>query len=82
MSVVIQINCVGGITCGPRACSKSFFFAVKPVTPGRVIHFLCARALAWTKKKLKLARNGNHFSSICYLNGTLVCTPVFPLNMN
>ena len=29
MSVVCQINCVGGITCGPRACSKS----VKPVTP-------------------------------------------------
>ena len=24
MSVVCQINCVGGITCGPRACSKSF----------------------------------------------------------
>ena len=23
MSVVCQINCVGGITCGPRACSKS-----------------------------------------------------------
>ena len=31
MSVVCQINCVGGITCGPRACSKSFFLAVKPV---------------------------------------------------
>ena len=26
MSVVCQINCVGGITCGPRACSKSFFW--------------------------------------------------------
>ena len=25
MSVVCQINCVGGITCGPRACSKFFF---------------------------------------------------------
>ena len=25
MSVVCQINCVGGITCGPRACLKSFF---------------------------------------------------------
>ena len=25
MSVVCQINCVGGITCGPRACSKSVF---------------------------------------------------------
>ena len=25
MSVLCQINCVGGITCGPRACSKSFF---------------------------------------------------------
>ena len=25
MSVVCQINCVGRITCGPRACSKSFF---------------------------------------------------------
>ena len=25
MSVVCQINSVGGITCGPRACSKSFF---------------------------------------------------------
>ena len=24
-AVVCQINCVGGITCGPRACSKSFF---------------------------------------------------------
>ena len=24
MSVVCQINCAGGITCGPRACSKSF----------------------------------------------------------
>ena len=33
MSVVCQINCVGGITYGPRACSKSFFLAVKPVTP-------------------------------------------------
>ena len=33
MSVVCQINCVGGITCGPRACSKSFFLVVKPVTP-------------------------------------------------
>ena len=26
MSVVCQNNCVGGITCGPRACSKSFFW--------------------------------------------------------
>ena len=25
MSVVCQINCVGGITYGLRACSKSFF---------------------------------------------------------
>ena len=25
MSVVCQINCVGGNTCGQRACSKSFF---------------------------------------------------------
>ena len=25
MSVICQINCVGGITCGQRACSKSFF---------------------------------------------------------
>ena len=25
VSVVCQINCVGGITYGPRACSKSFF---------------------------------------------------------
>ena len=25
MSVVCQINCVGGITYDPRACSKSFF---------------------------------------------------------
>ena len=33
MSVVCQINCVGGITYGPRACSKSFFLAVKTVTP-------------------------------------------------
>ena len=33
VSVVCQINCVGGITCGPRACSKSFFLAVKNVTP-------------------------------------------------
>ena len=32
LSVCRQINCVGGITCGPRACSKSFL-AVKPVTP-------------------------------------------------
>ena len=32
MSVVCQINCVGGITCGPRACSK-YFLAVKPLTP-------------------------------------------------
>ena len=31
MSVVCQINCVGGITYSPRACSKSFL-AVKPVT--------------------------------------------------
>ena len=29
MSIVCQINCVGGITYGPRACSKSFFGAVK-----------------------------------------------------
>ena len=33
VSVVCQINCVGGITYGPRACSKSFFLAVKNVTP-------------------------------------------------
>ena len=33
MSVVCQINCVGGITYGPRACSNSYFLAVKPVTP-------------------------------------------------
>ena len=33
MSVVCQINCVGGITCGPRACSKYFFLKVKPLTP-------------------------------------------------
>ena len=26
MSVVCQINCIGGITYGPRACSKSFFW--------------------------------------------------------
>ena len=26
VSVVCQINCVGGITYGPRACSKYFFF--------------------------------------------------------
>ena len=25
MSVACQINCVGGITCGPRACSTFFF---------------------------------------------------------
>ena len=25
MSVVCQINCIGGIMCGPHACSKSFF---------------------------------------------------------
>ena len=25
MSVVCQINCVGGNTCGPRTCSKSLF---------------------------------------------------------
>ena len=42
ISVVCQINCVGGITCSPRAYSK-YFLAVY------------ARALAWTKKKLKLA---------------------------
>ena len=24
--LVCQINCVGGITYGPRACSKSFFW--------------------------------------------------------
>ena len=29
MSVVCQINCVGGITCGPRACSKSFFWRIR-----------------------------------------------------
>ena len=33
MSVVSQINCVSGITYDPRACSKSFFLAVKPVSP-------------------------------------------------
>ena len=48
--LVCQINCVGGITCGPRACSKSFFGGSSDT---RVIHFLYARALAWTKKKLK-----------------------------
>ena len=32
MSVVYQINCMGGITCGPRACSV-FFLAVKSVAP-------------------------------------------------
>ena len=39
MSVVCQINCVGGITYGPRACSKSFFGGYTSDT--RVIHFLC-----------------------------------------
>ena len=29
VSVVCQINCVGGITYGPRACSKSFFWRLK-----------------------------------------------------
>ena len=24
MSVVCQINCIGGIKCSPRACSRSF----------------------------------------------------------
>ena len=32
MSVVCQINCVGGITW-PTRMLKVFFFAVKPVTP-------------------------------------------------
>ena len=51
MSVVCQIrNYVW-----PTRMLKVFFTAVKPVTP-RVIHFLYARALAWTKKKLKLAQ--------------------------
>ena len=31
-----------------------FVLAVKPVDT-RIIHFLYARALAWTKKKLKLS---------------------------
>ena len=39
MSVACQINCVGGITCVPRACSKSFFGAVKPVTPALFISY-------------------------------------------
>ena len=33
MSVVCQINCVGGITCGPRACSKSFFWRLNQRHP-------------------------------------------------
>ena len=33
MSVICQINCVGGITYGPRACSNYYFLAVNPVTP-------------------------------------------------
>ena len=40
MSFVCQINCVGGITCGPRACSKSFFLVVKPVTPMLFISYI------------------------------------------
>ena len=51
MSVVCQINCVGGITCGQRACSKSFFLAVKPVTPARVIHFLYAESFSMDEKE-------------------------------
>ena len=39
MSVVCQINCVGRITCSPRACSK-FFLAVKPVTPVLFISYM------------------------------------------
>ena len=35
-----------------HAHAQSLLGAVKPVTP-RVIHFLYARALAWTKKKLE-----------------------------
>ena len=52
MSVVCQINCVGGITW-PKRMLKVFWGAVKPVTPTRVIHFLYARALAWTKEAEK-----------------------------
>ena len=36
MSVVCQINCVGGITYGPRACSKSF---LKPVAPALFVSY-------------------------------------------
>ena len=39
MSVVCQINFVGGITCGPRACSKSFL-TVKSVTPVLFISYI------------------------------------------
>ena len=39
MSVVCEINCVGGITCGPRAC-QSLFLAVKPVTPVLFISYM------------------------------------------
>ena len=49
MSVVCQINCVGGITCGTRTCSK-FFLAVKPQIKeyngiGNAIEKLCDHAI-------------------------------------
>ena len=47
MSVVCQINCVGGVTWTKHAHAQS------QVLGTRVIHFLYARALAWTKKKPK-----------------------------
>ena len=49
LSVICQINCVGGITW-PTRMLKVFLGAVNDTC---VIHFLYARALAWTKKKLK-----------------------------
>ena len=48
-SVECQINCVGGITW-PARMLKVF---LRRTSDTPVIHFLYARALAWTKKKLK-----------------------------
>ena len=51
MSVVCQINCVGGITW-PTRMLKVFWGRLTGV-----IHCLYARALAWWKKKLKIKRS-------------------------
>ena len=56
MSVICQINCVGGIKWIKHAHAQSQVFGwLKPTCDTRVIHFdYMLEALAWMKKKYSL----------------------------